>query len=234
MKSDDQNLRVSVTREIRKVRPLFAKGVEDDNAMVSYERDFFTRSIKAMQNYQDKHRVVFCKACAERVKYGRRIYRRLFIELDEDLLGNTERVLHAQCFKCGFDMFLPAEREDFITSKVDEYEWNRVRGAFYEIHLDRDVPLEMIFEALQRCAHEYEFKYQRGNMSASEVAYRQQDMQRRMSEMQRHHLDKAAMQAAPPMFSSKRDDALDAMRYLGQIGALSSARTAQAKRAKKK
>lgn len=233
MKSDDQKFRDVMMREIRKVRPLFAKGVETGDALKSYHEDFHTRSIRQMQNYQDKHRVVFCKACPKREKYGRRIYRRLHVSFEADLLGNIERVVHAECYGCGFDMMMPAEKEDFISSKYDEYEWNRVRGAFYELHLDRDVPLDMIFEALQRCAHEYELKYQRGNMTASEVRYREQEMQQRMSNMQRQMVDNAAIQAAPPMFRSSSDDALDALRYLGQSGALSSAPTSRAKKKKK-
>lgn len=224
MNSDDQKFRNVMMREIRKVRPLFASGVETDDEMQKYHVDFHTRSIRQMQNFQDKHRVVFCKACPEREKYGRRLYRKLCINFEADLLGNIERVLNVECFKCGFNMLMPAEQQDFVTAKVDEFEWNRVRGAFNELHLDRDVPLDMIFHALQQCAHEYEMKYNQRNMTAQEVQYRQHEMEQRMRQMQGSMASPDRSRGLGGM-----EHSADAMRYLFDSGALSSAPTVKAK-----
>lgn len=212
MKSDDQNLRDMMTREIRAIRPLFAAGVESEARMQQYHTDFHTRSIRQMRNYQDKHKVVFCKACPERKKYGRRIYRQLCFHFEADLLGNIERVINAECYKCGFNMLLPAEKQDFAASKVDEFEWNRVRGMFNEVHLEYGVPLDTIFHALQNCARDYELRYGGPNMTAREVYERTKQMQR------------------------QQDHMTDAMRYASQQFMtdlpypLSSARTAQTKK----
>ena len=126
MNDKDEKIREIHMREIRKVRPLFAKGVESKKEIKKYRTDFYAKSTKAMQDYQNKHRVVFCKSCSVRERFGRSIYRRLCIDYGEDLLGNDEAVLHVQCFKCGFDMYMPCDKQDRQMSRVDEQDWTRM------------------------------------------------------------------------------------------------------------
>jgi len=164
MQSDDQPIRDLIANEIHKVRPLYASGVESAARMFEYDQPFYAGSIKQMQNYQDKHRVVYCKACVSQGgNYGRLAYRRLCIELTDDLLGNDKKQVRSQCFGCGFDMYMTASPELIKSARHDEFEWNQIRGGIFSA-LDSGMSLGDIFSVLRKGLQEHEVRNMRSQV----------------------------------------------------------------------
>ena len=248
MDSVDSSIRELVTKELHEIRPIYASGVETAEAMGSYDQNFYAKSIKAMQTYQRQHRRIFCKACIEPDdKKGRLIYRRLCIELNNDLLGNDEKHVQLRCFKCDFDMFVAATPELMITDRISDEDWHRLRGAMVAA-CDAGIPPERLHHDIMQVAQQRSMERSRQDMD--QYRQSQQMMPGQAGSFARGAAGSPQSLASQSAQSADYRHQLDSMRYMAEQGSitkqkymemfdrdvfksLSSAPTSQAKKKKK-